>query len=672
MEFYRTRTNQSENLSQKQMSVLKHMPVWRVRNTNSTISAVNALLLPDDDLLPTVRPPGPFVLRESEMARGLIVLLGGKMLGGEEYLSKHVVPYITAMDDDPNRYRALGKLLSFMNSPRYTVLLDSRFAKDRLIPNRNGEFCRAKDLYNPAERIFRVTFIDDSKYPHPSIDIDLLKNLEFNFEITKKNFKTCLESLDSEYGTGGSMNFYHRAKEVWQAFGERLENIDKQPWTTQELTALADYHFVPVRQCISDSTSYRDGNVRRGVRGVVGTMKEVIESADMPIAWTQRLIAAESPSGWTKALFNFRPTVNEVVKHLVELATVVAPKCDLAEEDFFQDLKATYDHLNDNFIRHEAGTILRERYGDKHIWLNEDCSLEDISKTKSQGLSLFNRSARGTVGSLNWLRTKALVHGVSYDTPTLGLYAVKSSIHGYDDLLRASGSSVVNYPVAVQLPENIGDHSDTILQSLREMRESESLCDMTIIVDGRRFIGHRAVLASVSSFFRSLASSNEWRESLTGTLNLDNTAYANAESVSAVLEWVYNGDINVDDTNLGNNEVVTRLDHYLDILQLSDVWDIPLLRTHVENRIIRNAVNFIRIENVREVGEQTKGFNAHHIEEYCRQFCYMNRHIVEIIESAPAQPVATTPVIIKEPGCMTHVKRIFGNSRERRRGIRVE
>ena len=667
MEFYRTRVDLSQEISQKQMSVLKHMPVWRVRNTNSTISAVNALLLPDDDLLPGVRPPGPFVLRETEIARDLIVLLGGKMLDGEEYLSKHVVPYITAMNDDPNRYRALGKLLFFMNLPRHTGLLDSPFAKSPLVPNREGEFCRAKDLYNPAERIFRVTFTDDSKYPHPDIDINLLKKLGFNSEITKKNFKTCLQSLDGEYGTGGSMNFYHRAKEVWQAFGERLEKIHELPWTTEELTALADFHFVPARQCISDSTSYRDGKVERGGRGIVGTMNEMIESVDMPIAWTQRLITAESPAGWTKTLFSFRPTVIEVVKHLVELTTVVAPKCDLAEEEFFQDLKATYDYLNDHFRRHEAGTILKEKYEDKCVWLNEDCSLEDISKTRSQGLSLFSRSARGTVGSLNWLRTKALVHGVSYDTPTLGLYAVKSSIHGYDELLRASGSSVVNYPVAVQLPENIGDHSDTILQSLRAMRETESLCDMTIIVEGRRFIGHRAVLAAVSSFFRSLASSNEWRESLTGKLNLDNTPYANAESVFAVLEWVYNGDINVDDTHLENNEVVTRLDHYLDILQLSDVWDIPLLRTHIENRIIRNAVNFIRIENVREVGELTKGFNAQHVEEYCQQFCNMNRHIVEIIESAPAQPAAMTPAINKEPGCMTHVKRIFGNSRARRR-----
>ena len=160
---------------------------------------------------------------EPDLARDLIVLLGGKMLEDEEYLSNHVVPYITAMDNDPNRYRALGKLLFFMNLPRRTGLLDSPFAKNRLIPNRKGEFCRAKDLYNPAERIFAVTFTDDSKYPHPDIDINLLKKLEFNFEITKKNFKTCVESLDSEYGTGGSMNFYHRAREVWQAFGERLE-----------------------------------------------------------------------------------------------------------------------------------------------------------------------------------------------------------------------------------------------------------------------------------------------------------------------------------------------------------------------------------------------------------------------------------------------------------------
>src|SRR5438046_6887271 len=228
------------------MSILKHMPVWRVTHSNRTISAVNALLLPDDDLLPGVQPPGPFVLGEPEIARDLVVLLGGKMLEGEEYLSKHVIPYITAMDDDPNRYRALGKLLFFMNLPRHSELLDSPFAKDRLIPNRKGVFCPAKDLYNPTEPIFTITFTDDSKYPHPSIDIKLLNKLGFNSEITKKNFKICLESLDREYEPGGSMNFYHKAKEIWQAFGVRLEKIHEKPWTTEELHAMSDYPLVLV------------------------------------------------------------------------------------------------------------------------------------------------------------------------------------------------------------------------------------------------------------------------------------------------------------------------------------------------------------------------------------------------------------------------------------------
>ena len=77
----------------------------------------------------------------------------------------------------------------------------------------------------------------------------------------------------------------------------------------------------------------------RGGRGIVGTMNEVSLPMDMPITWTRRLIAAESPAGWTQVLFNFRPTVNEVVKHLVKLTTVVAQKCDLAEEEFLPRLE---------------------------------------------------------------------------------------------------------------------------------------------------------------------------------------------------------------------------------------------------------------------------------------------------------------------------------------------
>ena len=108
--------------------------------------------------------------------------------------------------------------------------------------------------------------------------------------------------------------------------------------------------------------------------------------------------------------------------------------------------------------------------------------------------------------------------------------------------------------------------------------------------------------------------------------------YGTPESVHSVIEWVYNGFLELDDGVLEDAEdVKSRLDHYLDVLELSNVWDIPELRVHIENRILSYAHVFIRVENVSDVSDIAARFNAVDLKRFCNNFIKTNKRVVELV-----------------------------------------
>ena len=547
---------------------------------------------------------------------------------------------------NPTGLALLHKLLLFIcNTP---ALLCSPFASRPLVPNRNGDLCRIADLYDPKEPVFASTFAgNNSKFPHPSVDTTPLKKMGFNSSLTKPLFMVCVQYLDNEYRTRGPTVtihqravLYQRASDVWKEFNNRITGF-RPAWTAPEIQALSDYHFIPVARFVFTFESYRDG-AKSNLAESLTRIKDLMEGLDAPLLWTQKYRSATPPALALAALFSFlRPTLPDVAKHLVDLTTMISPKCRIEETGFYQDLIATYTWLSQ---LPAAGLHLKNQYSDRAIWLNEDIHLSSIAE-RSRG-SNFRR-----IDSLNWLRSASLVDGISYDAPTSNIFALKSSLTSYKPLLIASGMNVVKRHVTQTVREQFPDHPETILgKSLNEMRKSNSLCDMKIIVDGKTFFAHRTVLATFSSYFRSMLANGAWAETSTGILNLDDAAqpnqrtdgnrtgeakYATNRSVATVLDWIYKGRISIDDdTNLnGTDGVSDRLDFYLEVLQLVDVWDITTLKTHIENRIIRRTDIFIRVENVSAVGELVNQYNAKEVAKHCKEFVEKNKTVVERIDS---------------------------------------
>jgi hypothetical protein len=105
------------------------------------------------------------------------------------------------------------------------------------------------------------------------------------------------------------------ARYIWYRFCEGLgtnQNLG-------DLGAISKYHFIPI----------------------------LSELRYMAITWTQAYVPDRPPPPWITQLLSFTPLAEQVVRHLVELATLVTPRCSPKDVQSFSDLEATYIYLND-------------------------------------------------------------------------------------------------------------------------------------------------------------------------------------------------------------------------------------------------------------------------------------------------------------------------------------
>jgi len=621
----------------------------------SKIAAANAIIIPSRDwIFPGITKPSDFVLAEnSSSKRDFLIFLGAEDYESQwEFLRDYVFPALP-QKASPLQLQSLRKLLYFvvLHLSEWSTFQQLYVRSIKLIPDRGCTLQTPSSLYDPRHPVFEAAFRGTtSAFPNECLGPIHLAPLGVNETLTKENYIACVRHFEKDYQKM-QPDLLPRAKVLWSALLRPFRPLDH--WTTQDIQSLVSLHFVHVDRFTSDGTlSYRDSILRERVteRYAIFTIKEVIAPQYAPIAWTQRPICSPAPPLWGSALYDFSPSIEDVVLHLFELSTVVASKCRITEAKFFDDLRETYDYLQDP-SRIGAASSLLLAHSDKPIWLNEDIALDRLASARS-----FQYSLRvDNVANLQWRSIDSLLYGVLFDHTKSNTYSIKLSLEPYNTLLRACGTKGFNSLRPTLVPENIENHGANMFDRIKSMRESpDSLYDITIIVESHHFRAHRVVLAAVSTFFRTLASGSKWTELESGILDLDKhfapndkqtqtsrdgitlcesasgRPYGTAESVTLVIEWVYSGSISLDDATLvESKDIAARLDLYLDTLQLADVWDIPLLRTHVENRILVATRLFIRPENVQGVRDRAKEYNASALFKHCVETFQGNKDVVE-------------------------------------------
>ncbi|KAL0969789.1 hypothetical protein UPYG_G00232320 [Umbra pygmaea] len=113
-------------------------------------------------------------------------------------------------------------------------------------------------------------------------------------------------------------------------------------------------------------------------------------------------------------------------------------------------------------------------------------------------------------------------------------------------------------------------HKDTILSRFDKLRKRELLCDITLIVEDVHFKAHKALLAASSDYFSLMFTAEE--QISQSTYRLDGMA---AETLGAVLDFIYNAQVSVKESLTGQ---------LLDLARLLEVSDLVKAHTgHNQN-----------------------------------------------------------------------------------------
>ncbi|XP_068130536.1 kelch-like protein 18 [Hyperolius riggenbachi] len=149
--------------------------------------------------------------------------------------------------------------------------------------------------------------------------------------------------------------------------------------------------------------------------------------------------------------------------------------------------------------------------------------------------------------------------------------------------------------------EDEGTQQCVVMQGLRDLYFTETLCDVTIVTEGRRFLCHRVVLASVSPYFRAMFTTC-MVESQQGEVSLLDVS---TSTIETILHFIYTGEAAV---TLDNAEDLFTVSSRLQITAMQEqcsrfliktlnddncFWTYRLASTHHHSRLLEMAMKYI-------------------------------------------------------------------------------
>ena len=175
----------------------------------------------------------------------------------------------------------------------------------------------------------------------------------------------------------------------------------------------------------------------------------------------------------------------------------------------------------------------------------------------------------------------------------------------------------------LQGPKNMGrvgddTYAQQLLSRLKNLRKQGSLCDVTIIIDKKRFQAHKAVLSASSSYFNSMFTSG-FQESNRSEVKIEGFE-GSASSFYQILDFAYTGYFHLSPDSVCN---VFRMAHYMDF-----------------QTVVSMCTDYIK----------EKGAGYRIIDVYDR-YCYAVKHNEEQLASILLDNLLTNFVYLAEDEC---------------------
>lgn len=150
----------------------------------------------------------------------------------------------------------------------------------------------------------------------------------------------------------------------------------------------------------------------------------------------------------------------------------------------------------------------------------------------------------------------------------------------------------------------VGEHEKQAFQALKEMRDYEELCDITLQVNDKEIRAHRVVLAACSPYFRAMLTSG-FTESKLHTISLQD---CDETSVELMVDFLYSCNIKLNASNVEG------------VLAAASLFQIPL----VVEACGKYLEKLITIENCLGIQSLAMQFSLDNLESSVASFVSWN------------------------------------------------
>ncbi|KAF9557584.1 hypothetical protein CPC08DRAFT_751892 [Agrocybe pediades] len=451
------------------------------------------------------------------------------------------------------------------------------------VPDRDGALRPIRELYDDTVTFFvrTLSFTNTSSFVHPTFARlqPLLAQYGLNNEVTFDTFLHCVTAIDTALqayetsmsepsatqGTAPGRDVLHR---MGQAAFEVFCNDLPSKLMLNNWHAFSDIRFIRPHTSRRQGASFATDRHCKPISSVLCSPNLLVAQECEPIAWTQRLLFLTQPSEQLRVLNRELgvPQASEVVEHLKVLATQVAQDHP-GNSVVLSDLKATYKWLNEN--ANNARPYLLQISSEK-IFLNVD----DPTTSHWTG---------------KWVAANEMLLNLHYDMGQAR--QVRTFLQDYGDLLLSAGTGrLEGFDRSNHSRRSASLNSVSLRDIFNNMRTSGELLDVELVLQtstGDRPVAtdslraHRAFLSACIPHVRA-ASTGGWQEhphiEFPGT-------YTGAK---ALIDYFYIGqcDLSTPKPGLLRTETEVLLRDVLDLLKVADQWDIPDLKSEMENAII--------------------------------------------------------------------------------------
>ncbi|KAF9032342.1 hypothetical protein BDP27DRAFT_1436014 [Rhodocollybia butyracea] len=454
------------------------------------------------------------------------------------------------------------------------------------------------DLFEKNE-LFTAAFhyYQNEMFVHPNFR-EFQRSLDVKTVVDFTIFRQCAQAIHNDQDLQQNDNIVARAAVVYRHYNN---NLPPQFMTKKHLwKALDNIRFIPrgtvaLRDITYDPTPY----FTKQYPDVV-SLNELFLDEHQSIIWTQRAQFSIQPTRNLIAVYPEVgvPTAQEVVAHLVVLATEVA-RDHPHDRTLVRDLKATYTWLQDH--RMDAKWELQE-YQDLPIFLNVENMASYLEPWQ-------------------WRSANELVLNLTYDSQRC--FKIQSALIEFRELLLAAG-------VRTRVDVTHDDESTLGDKRFESLRARGKLLDISLepkfpeddeIIDEGRLTAHAAFLA---------ANVPHIEDGLTGGYSeISNRVYSFPGTyfgACAFLDLLYTGDIK-DERSNESDDAMKLLAALLELLPVADQWGSEPLKRKL-GYLITTKYLFIQPETLDMIQKSAEESSAPELVRACKDFRQKNESII--------------------------------------------